>query len=88
MALKGMAPITFKLTKAQGRQKRLETLELLSKHVHYLPVGGNFVSLSAMCQDTWDILFLVLVTQLLNNHNPTSLLTALLRNNPCKLHGA
>lgn len=32
--------------------------------------------------------FLVLVTQLLNNHNPTSLLTALLRNCPCKLHCA
>lgn len=41
-----------------------------------------------MQQDTWDILFLVLVTQLLNSHNPTSLLAALLRNNPCKLHCA
>lgn len=42
---KGMAPITFKFTKAQGRQKRLETLKLPLKLVHYFPLRGN-ISLS------------------------------------------
>lgn len=58
VALKGMAAITFKLTKAQGTQKRLETLELPLKYVHYLPLRGNiFVCLCLPCSRILGIFF-------------------------------
>lgn len=74
MALKATAPITFNPAKAQRSQKRQETLQLALKPVGYLPIRGNILAPSGCCAAGHrDILFLVLVTQLLYTRNPISL---------------
>lgn len=53
VALKATAPIAFNPAKAQGTQKRLETLELPLKPVHYLLIRGNtFGLLWPLCSRT------------------------------------